>query len=250
MTEQKENEALSLSEAWDREAQNWANWARKPGHDSYWQFHRDQFFSLLPVAGKQTVDIGCGEGRVCRDLKMLGHSVIAVDASPTLVTLAREADPEGTYIHANAAALPLEDHCADLAVAFMSLHDVDDLDKAVMEIARVLEPGGRALIAIVHPLNSAGKFVGHDEDSEFVIQGSYLDEFRYSDFIERDGLSLTFNSRHRSLESYSRAIERAGLLIEAIREHKVPEGAILNGTARRWQRLPLFMHIRAVKLFA
>ena len=66
---------------------------RTPGHDSYWQFHRDQFLRLLPPPGRQTVDIGCGEGRLARDLKDLGHRVVAIDSSPSLVAAAREFDP-------------------------------------------------------------------------------------------------------------------------------------------------------------
>jgi ubiquinone/menaquinone biosynthesis C-methylase UbiE len=239
---------LSLSQAWESEAQRWATWARKPGHDSYWQFHRDQFFTLLPEAGMLTVDVGCGEGRLSRDLKLLGHKVIGIDVSATLIRLAREEDPKGKYFHAPASCMPLEDACADLAIAFMSLQDVDDLEPSVLEIARVLQKGGRACLAIVHPINSAGKFASEEADSEFIIKGSYLDEYRYSDWFERAGLEMTFYSQHRSLERYSRALEQAGMVIEAVREHRVPDHAAGKPAARRWQRLPLFMHIRALKL--
>jgi ubiquinone/menaquinone biosynthesis C-methylase UbiE len=58
---------------------------------------------------------------------------------------------------ADAAALPLDDASADLAIAFMSLHDIDAMSAAVREIARVLEPGGRLCLASVHPINSAGR---------------------------------------------------------------------------------------------
>jgi SAM-dependent methyltransferase len=176
---------LSLSEAWEKEAKRWATWARKPGHDSYWQFHRDQFFSLLPGPGMLTVDVGCGEGRVTRDLKRLGHKVIGIDASATLIRLAREEDPKGKYFDAPASCMPLEDACADLAIAFMSLQDVDDLEPSVLEIARVLQNGGRICLAIVHPINSAGKFASEAADSEFIIKDSYLEEYRYSDWFGR-----------------------------------------------------------------
>ena len=243
-----EEPLVSLSQAWENEAQRWATWARKPGHDSYWQFHRDQFFTLVPKPGMLTVDVGCGEGRLSRDLKLLGHEVIGIDVSATLIRLAHEADPTGKYFHAAASCMPLEDACADLAIAFMSLQDIDDLEPSVLEIARVLQKGGCACLAIVHPINSAGKFASEAADSEFIIKGSYLDEYRYSDWFEREGLEMTFYSQHRPLERYSRALEQAGMVIEAIREHRVPDQAAGKPAARRWQRLPLFMHLRASKL--
>ena len=238
---------VTLSDAWEGEAERWAAWARAPGHDSYWRFHRDRFFELLPSPGRLTVDIGCGEGRVARDLAALGHRVVAVDASATLVRFAREADPAGEYRVADAAALPLDDGAADLAMAFMSLQDVHDMPGAVAEAARVLSRGGRLCLAIVHPINSAGKFETDDPGSPFVIRGSYLREFDYSDEFERDGLDVAFHSRHRSLEAYGRALEDTGLLVEAIREPPMPEEAVREERSRRWQRLPLFLHVRALK---
>jgi hypothetical protein len=52
----------------------------------------------------------------------------------------------------------------------MSLQDVDDLEPSLLEIATVLQNGGGICIAIVHPINSAGKFASEAADSEFVIK--------------------------------------------------------------------------------
>jgi SAM-dependent methyltransferase len=238
---------LSLSEAWEREAAQWITWARAPGHDSYWRFHRDQFFQLVPPPGRLTLDIGCGEGRVTRDLKARGHTVVALDASTTLIAAARAADPAGDYRLADAARLPLADGSCDLAVAFMSLQDVDDMPSAVAEIGRVLTPGACACIALVHPLNSAGKFADETPESPFVIRGNYLGASRYSDAMSRDGFDMMFHSAHRPLDSYSRALERAGLYIDAIREHPVPASAARSDRSIRWTRIPLFLHLRARK---
>jgi SAM-dependent methyltransferase len=238
--------AMSLSEAWEREANAWIAWARAPGHDSYWRFHRDQFFALLPPPGRLTVDIGCGEGRLPRDLSARGYNVVGVDVSPTLIAAARAADPDGDYRRADAACLPLADGSCDLAVAFMSLQDVDDLSAAVKEMARVLDTGGYACIAIVHPLNSSGTFVDESATSPFVIRGPYLAEFSYADSVSRDAFEMTFHSRHRPLETYVGALAGAGFVIDAIREPAVPEGPTgLSPRSKRWQRIPLFMHLRA-----
>jgi ubiquinone/menaquinone biosynthesis C-methylase UbiE len=140
-----------LSIGWEAEARQWIQWAPTPGHDSYWRFHRDQFLRLLLPPGRQTLDIGCGEGRLARDLKELGHRIVGIDSSPSLVAAAREFDPSMDVRLADAAALPLDDACADLAVAFMSLQDIDGMPAAIQEAARVLAPGGRFCLAIVHP---------------------------------------------------------------------------------------------------
>ena len=240
-------EHADLRASWEEHAQAFIAWARAPGHDSYWQFHRDQFLELLPAPGRKSLDLGCGEGRLSRDLKALGHHVVGVDASPTMIAAAREADPGIDVQLADAAALPFHDGSFDLVVAFMSLQDVDDHERAIAEAARVPEPSGRLCLAVVHPLNSAGRFEGDDADSPFVIRGSYLESSYYRDTIVREGLEMDFVSAHRPLEAYSDALANAGFLIERIRETEVPDSAILSAHSRRWQRLPLFLHVRAVK---
>jgi SAM-dependent methyltransferase len=236
---------MDLHERWEAHAAQWIEWARAAGHDSYWRFHRDQFLQIVLRPGRRTVDIGCGEGRLTRHLKELGHDIVGVDASPSLVAAAHELDPSMDICLADAAALPLCDASADLAIAFMSLHDIDAMPAAVREVARVLEPGGRFCLAIVDPINSAGHFETTAADAPFVIKGDYLRTFNYSDTVEHDGLSMTFHSQHRPIESYFLALEKAGLLVEALREPKVPDHAVVSERGRRWHRLPLFLHLRA-----
>jgi SAM-dependent methyltransferase len=240
------DDVTSLRGAWERNADDFARWVRTPGHDTYDRFHRDQFLTLLPAPGRAALDLGCGEGRLLRDLSGHGYRVAGVDSSPTMVRLAREADPASDVRVADGEALPFEDAAFDLVVAFMVLQDVDDLAAVVAEAARVLEPAGRLCVAIVHPLNSAGRFVSDDPDSLFTISGSYLASSRYADDAVQGGLRVRFEAAHRPLAAYAAALEQAGLLVEALREPAVPDEAATGGY-RRWQRLPLFLHLRAVR---
>jgi SAM-dependent methyltransferase len=239
---------VSLREAWESQAANWTAWARQAGHDSFQRGHADAFLELLPPPGHLTLDLGCGEGRLGRLLQARGHQVVALDGAPTLVRAAAEHEQHQPVILADMAALPFADGCADLVVAFMSLQDVDDMPSAVQEAARVLSPEGRLCLATVHPVNSAGSFVSKDADSPFVIEGSYFESVRYADDVERDGLKMTFHSDHHSLEAFARALEDAGLLIEAIREIPRPGSSWQwRPEDERWRRIPYFLHFRAVR---
>lgn len=200
--------------------------------------------SLLPAPDGLVLDVGCGEGRLPRDLKERGYDVIGIDASPTLIDAAREADPGGEYRVAEGAALPFADDSIRLITAFMSLHDIDDMAGTLQEIGRVLTARGRLCAAIVHPINSAGRFEERTPDVPFIIRGSYFEARHYADIVERDGLRMTFSSRHRPLEDYVDALARAGLLVERL----VEVGDTTAARGARWQRVPLFLHLRAIKV--
>ena len=169
-------DSVDLAAAWDEQAPNFVAWARRPEHDSYWHFHRDVFLELVPPPGRRTLDLGCGEGRLSRDLKARGHDVVGVDRVADDARRGPRGGHRDRETHfADAASLPFADRSFDLVVAFMSLQDIEDFQGAIAEAARVLEPAGKFCMAIVHPLNSAGRFAGDEADSPFTITGSYLD---------------------------------------------------------------------------
>ena len=231
---------------WDREADNWVLWARTPDHDAYWQY-RDAFFNdMVPAPGRCTVEIGCGEGRVARDLQARGHRVVAVDRSRRLLGYARDADPDGSFLLANAARLPIADASCDLVVAYNSLMDVSDMPTTVSEAARVLEPGGHLCVCVTHPLSDAGGFATAASGVEppFEITGSYFGRRRFEATFERDGLTMTFRGWSTALEDYMIAFERVGLLVEAMRE---PRPLSTDERHARWHRVPLFLTMRLVK---
>lgn len=238
---------VSLRQGWDDEARNWAAFARTPGHDrAHENINLPVLLDLLPAPGRRTLDLACGEGRISRVLRSRGHQVVGIDASLTMVRLA--AEHQSRVLAGDAGRLPLAGAAVDLVVAYMCLHDIDDMPSAVAEIARVLEPSGRLCLAIPHPVNTAGDFTGRDGQAPFVISGSYLDPVPLRMVVERDGIRLTFHSEHRPIEAYLRALEASGLLTEALRETRAPDQSVARDpAARRWQRIPMFLHLRAIK---
>jgi len=229
---------------WEPDAENWVRWARTPGHDAYW-YYRDGFFDdFAPRPHGRTLEVGCGEGRVARDLTARGHRVAAIDTSHGLLRYARDEDGASRYALADSAVLPFPDGRFSLAVAYNALQVVADLGATVAEIARVLEHGGTLCACIAHPVTDLGRFQTDDDRTRFTLRHGYFDNVRVEDTVESDGLTMTFRGWTYSLEDYSVALEDAGFLVEAIRE---PRPAKSPSRYERWEHVPLFMFIRAVK---
>jgi ubiquinone/menaquinone biosynthesis C-methylase UbiE len=223
-------------EHWERQGSNWAAWARTPDFDAYWKYS-SKFFDLLPEPHGRTLEVGCGEGRVTRDLAGRGHRVTAVDVTAELLELAHDADRHGQYVRCDAAALPFMDESFDLTVFYNSLMDVDDMESSVREAARVLKPHGHICACVTHPIADAGQF---DADGRFQIAGTYLGPRRWLELpTVQDGLTMNFSGWAYPLEAYFKALEDAGLKVEALREPAGEEG---------WNRIPMFLMWRAVKI--
>lgn len=229
-----------LADGWDVNAGAWIEWSRR-GLDSY-STHKLAFLPLIPPPGRLTVDVGAGEGRVSRELRARGHRVLAIDRSPTMVRAAATHPVEPVpAVVADAVYLPLPDAAADCAVAFMSLHDIDNVVPAIAEIGRILAVGGKLVMAIVHPLNSAGDFDRNtvDPNPPYIISDSYTEAKHYTNTRTRDGLSMTYHGIHRPLQTYTEALADAGLVIERLREQSSDD------PDDKWYRIPLFLHIVA-----
>jgi ubiquinone/menaquinone biosynthesis C-methylase UbiE len=229
---------------WEREAENWVRWARTPGHDAYWYYRGSFFDSIVPPPGQRTLEIGCGEGRVARDLANRGHRVIALDTATALVRRARQVDLVGDYLVAEGAALPFAGSCFDIVVAYNALQVVADMVGTVEEAARVLVPGGYLCFCVAHPTTDLGRFLSDEHDAPYTIRSAYFERTRVEDTVERDGLTMTFRGWTYTLEDYASTLAHSGFAIEAIREPKPHPSA---SRYERWTRVPLFMNFRAVK---
>ena len=102
--------------------------------------------------GETALDIGCGPGYLTFDMaRQVGvrGRVVAVDTSEPMLGIARArcADMDRIEFHlADAAALPCEEACIDVAAAVQVYLFVPDLDVVMRELVRVLRPGGRAVV--------------------------------------------------------------------------------------------------------
>jgi SAM-dependent methyltransferase len=109
------------------------------------------FDRLVPVSGRDVVDIGCGGGMLVRALTARGARVTGVEISESQLAAAiRDDDGSGArYLVGLAQRLPLEDASVDVVVFMRALHHVPPADMldGLREAARVLRPGGAVYIA-------------------------------------------------------------------------------------------------------
>jgi SAM-dependent methyltransferase len=225
-----------VSREWEANAEQWAAWARTPGHDVwFWGWNLPAFAQLLPEPGIGTVDVGCGEGRVGRFLAERGHRVWGLDRSQVLADLARDAGGYQEVVCGDATALPWDAQSFDLAVSFMCLMDMPDPASAIRETARVLVPQGRLCLAIGHPFNR-----------DPAAADSYFVETDFDETVERAGLTMRFVGRERPLEHYTRALSAAGFVIEELREPRPqPDAAAASALLAQAATTPFFLHMRA-----
>ena len=113
---------------------------------------RDTQINLLgPIDGAKVLDVGCGPGIYARDLALRGARVTAIDSAPAMLAATKlEATDAGVTIEladGDVSALPFPDASFDAAVLVQVIEYVPDAAGALREIARVLRPGGRLLIA-------------------------------------------------------------------------------------------------------
>jgi SAM-dependent methyltransferase len=228
---------------WSRVAAQWIAWARLPNHDAFWAYRRSLAAFIGPGNG-DALEVGCGEGRVSRELKALGYNVFALDSAPIMVRAAAELSSAHLYTVADSAALPFDDRRFDLVVAYNILMDVRDVASTVKEMARVMRCDGRLVVSIVHPFADRGSFIGPDSAAPFILKDEYFGRRRFEGVEERDGLRMEFAGWSQPLESYSLALEQAGLAITSLREPS-PERGDQWRQFEQWARVPLFLWLIA-----
>lgn len=146
--------------------------------------------ALSAVAERRPADVlevGCGEGelaeRIARDL---GARTVAVDQSPRMVELTSARGVDACI--ADVQQLPFPDGAFDVVLAAWMLYHVQDLDRGLNEIVRVLRPGGR-LVAVTNGADHLRELFG--------LAG-----------IERWDLSFDGENGAERLRRYFAAVER------------------------------------------
>lgn len=115
--------------------------------------------------GKSVLDLGCGGGFMSEALARKGARVIGVDPSEAAIRAAKDhAQREGLkieYLVGCGESIPLAERTVDCVVCVDVLEHVEDLERVLDEIRRVLKAGGLFLFDTINRTRLASLVIVH-----------------------------------------------------------------------------------------
>ena len=118
-------------------------------HELYGErFTTDAMLGLMP-SHWVVADLGCGSGTLSAELAPFVQRIIGIDNSEPMLVAAQQRTENTDNVElrkGELTALPLDDASVDATLCVIVLSYIEDVAAAVREMARVLRPGGRAVI--------------------------------------------------------------------------------------------------------
>ena len=234
--------------SWVQEGEEWIRLAQTSDQRLYFVMPY-MLDKLQDVAGKNILDLGCGEGGYARALARRGALVTAVDCNEAaLVYSSRRASEEHLSIcHFIRNSNDLDgfaDSSSDIVLCSMMLMDCEDLEGTVREAARVLKPGGKLYASVLHPAFNGehGAGIGRQGtglDRQVVVK-NYFEPRVWDAPLYKGEIPVRWH--HRTIEEYARAFLGAGLCIINLEEPRPTEKQAAAHPSLAWLRkIPLYL---------
>jgi len=243
---------------------NVADWYDQFVGESGSEYHREVVLPgvvrlLNPKPGERMIDIACGQGVLARLLHERGVEMTGVDAARELIHAARQRSDAAIRYHvADARELNfLDENAFDAAACVLAIQNINPIQPVMDGVARALKPGGRFVIAMMHPAFRGSKETSWGWDQAKEVQFRRVDRYllpRKSPIVTHPGktpdvYTWTF---HKPIEAYVKAMRNARLLIDALEEwpsHKTsnpgPRAAAENAARKE---IPMFLALRGIKV--
>ena len=194
------------------------------------------------IAGKHVLDLGCGDAAIGRELLQTGATAyLGVDGSANMMALAAHtlAGTSGRVIQHPIEDWHYPETTFDLVLARLVLHYVADLPALYAQIQRTLQPGGRLVFSVEHPVITSSNrgWVSGGVRQDWLVD-NYFDTGRRA----TDWMGGRVEKYHRTVEDYFNTLQCAGFVVEHLREsspqrqHFQDEQIYL-----RRKRIPLFL---------
>jgi ubiquinone/menaquinone biosynthesis C-methylase UbiE len=227
-------------EVWERLA-NW--WDDRIGDGNEFQDYliepaTERLLALKP--GERVLDIACGAGRFARRMAALGATVVAFDHAQRFLDRARERTTDNIeqirYLKLDAtdavALASLGERCFDAAVCTMALMDISSITPLISSLPRILNPEGRFVFSVTHPVFNSGtaRHVAEqfEHDGEVTTRSGitvteYAEPFAYKG-VGIPGQPEPQHYFHRPVGLLFNTCFRYGFVLDGMEEPVLPEG--------------------------
>ena len=137
------------------------------------------------IQDRDVLECGCGTGLILNRVAGKARRAVGVDLSPGMLEHARQRGHE--VYQASVTELPFADASFDVAYSFKVLAHVEQIERALAEMARVLRPGGHLIAAFYNPwslrylvkrLKPPTKISAEHNDEEVFTRYDTLDQAR------------------------------------------------------------------------
>ncbi len=240
--EAREERLASLVDRWTahmRWRADFARWCERRLWQERYQADRLRQIETFcgPVAGRRVLDLGCGMGGLVVALRQAGARAVGHDPNRAYGAIcalrAARYDLPLPFVTATGEALPFAPGSFDIVVCLDVLEHADSLERTLAEIARVLAPGGQAIVT------ATNRLVFRDPHyhlrginwlprpwAEAIIRRRGRGK-EASAFGDRQALSAMHYVTFRGFVARCRAL---GFTAEDIRERRVRSGPLARGT--------------------
>jgi len=119
------------------------------GLDGRW---RRRAVAKVVWPGDRVLDACCGTGDFAVEAERRGGRVVGLDFSNRMLERARRKSGTTEWVQGDALALPFDDGAYDAVTVGFGVRNLEDLERGLMELGRVLRPGGKlAVLEITRP---------------------------------------------------------------------------------------------------
>jgi SAM-dependent methyltransferase len=208
---------------------------------------------ILELAGnltnKRILDLGCGDAAFGREALSKGcQTYLGIDGSHNMVEAAQQGlvGTIGKVVQGMVENWDYPAEAFDLVVSRLVFHYIKDVDAVFKQVYHTLSGGGRFVFSVEHPVITScdRAWLGNGPRQDWIVDNYFTTGRRVTSWL--GGQVVKY---HRTVENYFVGLQRAGFVVESLREAEPQrERFEQDATYRRRQRIPLFLIMAGQKI--
>ncbi len=203
---------------------------------------------LGDLSGKRILDLGCGDAAIGKEALQLGCAAyLGIDGSRNMLALAEQSlsGTGGQVSQANLETWEPPKEAFELVISRLAFHYLAGLDAVLVRAYQALVPGGRIVFSVEHPVITSCEraWQGQGLRQDWIVDNYFESGERVTHWLGGQVIKV-----HRTVEDYYLALQRAGFVVESLRESR-PQQAQFSSeeTYQRRMRIPLFLFLAGRK---